>query len=105
MPRVEIQTERPVERGWEYLIEIHWDDGDATAHAVRMDWSDFEHWSHGRLAPSAVAQAALDHLVHLPRPSDGGCIRWDLPNTFDLARVRRLDRSADNTLQSLRRSA
>lgn len=105
MPRVEIQTERAVDRGWEYQIAIHWDEGDTTVHAVRMDWSDFEHWSHGRLAPSSVAQVALEHLVQLSRPSDGGCIRWDLPNTFDLARVRRLDRSADNILLALRRSA
>ena len=52
-----------------------------TRHEVSLSWVDYEHWSHGRVAPERVARAVVESLIDA---------QWlPLPPRFDAATARR----------------
>jgi hypothetical protein len=102
MPTIQVQTETAIDRGWEYLVRVAWDDGRSSEHEVRLAWVDFEYWCGGVLAPSFVIEAVVRYLVE-ETPIESA-VRQDLPLSFDAAMVRRWDRSADHSLRQLRRA-
>lgn len=81
MPRIEVQSETEVPRGWRYRVIIHEAEG-PREHSVRLSWVDHDHWSGGRLPPSRVVEALMACLVRRP-PAEA------LPASFDAARIRR----------------
>src|SRR5688500_9344010 len=55
--------------------------GRDTRHEVSLSWVDYEHWSHGRIAPERVARAVVETLIDA---------QWlPLPARFDAATARR----------------
>ncbi len=62
-----------------------------THHSVLLSWVDYDHWSHGRLAPERVAGAVVRFLID--RDPEG-----TLPETFDASTVRRRFPELDDRL-------
>lgn len=56
---------------------------------LRLDWTDYDHWSHGRLTPSEVAAGALRCAAAL-----AGADR--IPDRVDASSLRRLAPGLDD---------
>lgn len=96
MAVVTVIREEEREGGWAFAIEVTTGPaagaGDAagsasrqavtTHHNVLLSWVDYDHWSHGRLAPERVAGAVVRFLID--RDPEGA-----LPETFDASTIRR----------------
>ncbi|MEM1329865.1 MAG: hypothetical protein AAGG07_04820 [Planctomycetota bacterium] len=93
--RFEIGNEHEVERGWEYEVTRH--AGDATAHTVRLDWRDHDHWSGGSAPPSRVIAAVLDALADAIE--QGARTPEPLPEQFDASTVRRWTPGLDESVR------
>jgi hypothetical protein len=86
--RIEVLTEEEAVRGWRYRIAV--DRAVArTEHDVTLAWVDHEHWSGGRLPPSAVVQAVVRYAA---------ARKDDLPARFDAATCRRWFPALDTEL-------
>lgn len=92
--RVEVLTEREVERGWEHQVRVETDCGDESEHTVRLDWADHDRWSGGRCPPSRVSEALVLWLVTnaADRP---------LPERFDASTARRWYPDLDGAMPGL----
>src|SRR5690606_31308076 len=56
--QVTVLTEEEAARGWVFTVESSAPAGARTVQ-VRLDWSDYEHWSRGRLTPSEVIRGVV----------------------------------------------
>lgn len=81
-PQVVITTETETERGWWFDARITPHAGPARSVRLRLDWSDYEHWTRGKTAPSVAAEALLRAAITL---GDANL----LPDSFDAAALRR----------------
>lgn len=93
MTSIEIKTEEDSPRGWRFrvLVEVDQTRRELT---VTLSWSDYDHWSHGRIAPERVAQAAVSYLLSRDpeNPVDGD---------FDCAVIRRRFPEVDRELPAM----
>ena len=62
MAEIEIGTETEGKNNWAYEVRVR-DDGEAFVYAVTLSWSDYDLWSHGRVAPEKVVRAAFEFLL------------------------------------------
>lgn len=77
--------------GWVFDVTVRRDDGAESLHAVSLSWVDYEHWSHGQLAPERVVRAVVENLVNRGQPER-------LPARFDAATARRWVKGFDQLM-------
>ncbi len=78
---ITIGQETEGENHWSYDVFVV--DGDVRhAYTVKLGWSDYDLWSHGRVSPETVVRAAFEFL--LQRESATSILR-----RFDCSRIRR----------------
>ncbi len=90
-PRLEINHEREIPRGWAYAVVMHFPDASVTRHVVSLSWHDHDYWTSGRRPPSDTVELVLTCLL-TARPA------LALPPHFDLAKARRWYPAIDREL-------
>ena len=93
MTTIDVQTETDSPRGWTFTVRLD-DDGRRHDFVVSLSWSDYDHWSHGRVAPEKVVRSVF--LFLLERESTEMILR-----RFDCAVVRRYFPEVDRELPAL----
>ncbi|MFM9957276.1 MAG: hypothetical protein ACKVZJ_04310 [Phycisphaerales bacterium] len=110
---VKVHEETQIERGWTFRVT--WGGGPAGARAstaategseppggveieLRLDWHDYEHWSHGAASPSDVARVVMECAVaNVPagvpvfragRRVDASTLRRVVPGLDEMVRER-----------------
>jgi hypothetical protein len=103
-PRIEVLSELEGFQGWRFDVVIRGPGGaresgghesgpSETRHTVALAWVDYEHWSHGALSPSRVAEVVLETLLEI-RPETR------VPERFDLSIARRMAPALDERLRA-----
>lgn len=90
-PRVRVEQENELARGWSFLVRIDAEGGASGYHTVRLSWADHEYWSGGLSGPATTIGALMEFLLER-----GGL--ETLGDSFDAAIVRRLHPSVDREL-------
>ncbi len=90
---INILTEVDNERGWTFTVELS-DDGAEHRYTVTLGWRDYDHWSHGRVAPERVVRAVLRFLLERESPAQ-------IMPRFDCAVIRRYFPEVDQALPKL----
>lgn len=62
MAEIEIISETEGRNAWSYTVRV-FTDGRKHDYTVTLAWSDYDLWSHGRVAPERVVQAAFEFLL------------------------------------------
>ena len=93
MAEVVIGTETEGSNCWSYEIRVT-DGGQPYEYRVTLIWSDYDLWSHGRVAPQHVVHAALQFLFKKTTASSV------LPK-FDCSRIRRCFPEVDSELPKM----
>ena len=93
MAKIEIVTETEGSNCWQYEVNVS-DKGDSFDYAVTLSWSDYDLWSHGRVAPQRVVHAAFKFLLSKETASS------ILPK-FDCSLIRRYFPEVDEELPSM----
>jgi len=93
MADINVKTETDSSRGWTFAVELN-DDGRKHDYTVTLSWSDYDHWSHGRVAPERVVEAAFEFLLD-HEPADA------ILSEFDCAIIRRYFPEVDRELPKL----
>jgi hypothetical protein len=93
MAQIEIGTETEGSNHWAYQVTVS-DDGQRHQYQVTLGWSDYDLWSHGRLAPEKVVRAVFEFLLQREPASS------ILPR-FDCSVVRRYFPEVDQELPRL----
>ncbi len=93
MAKIEIVTETEGSNCWQYEVSVS-DKGHSFDYAVTLSWSDYDLWSHGRVAPQRVVHAAFKYLLSKETASS------ILPK-FDCSLIRRYFPEVDKELPSM----
>lgn len=62
MAEIEIGTETEGDSGWTYEVRV-FDSGRTHDYEITLSFSDYDLWSHGRVAPSRVVDAVFRFLL------------------------------------------
>ena len=62
MADIEIGQETEAANHWSYDVRV-FDSGRTHDYKVTLSFQDYDHWSHGRVAPSQVVRAAFAFLL------------------------------------------
>ncbi|MCX5660807.1 MAG: hypothetical protein NTW19_13960 [Planctomycetota bacterium] len=62
MTTIAIGIETEGKNNWAYDVRVQ-QAGKDYDFRVTLSWSDYEHWSHGRVAPERVVRAAFEFLL------------------------------------------
>lgn len=89
MSVISLDQETETARGWLFHARVTSSDGAVTAHAMRMSWADYDHWSHGAAAPAKVAEAVLRYVVDQGETA---------PTDFDASTIRRRHPDMDEVI-------
>jgi hypothetical protein len=90
MATVTIGIETEGKNNWTYQVQVR--DGAANYdYKVTLGWSDYDLWSHGRVAPQRVVRAAFEFLL-----SRQGAEQ--IAQRFDCSVIRRLFPEVDREL-------
>ncbi len=93
MPMIEVGIETEGPNNWSYEVAVV--DGDQRHDfRVTLSWSDYDLWSHGRVAPERVVRAAFEFLLAREPASS------ILPK-FDCSVIRRYFAEVDRELPGL----
>lgn len=90
MATIEIGTETEGKNHWAYEVAVR-DNGHVYRYQVTLGWSDYDLWSHGRVAPERVVKAALGFLLE-KEPAES------IQSKFDCAVIRRYFPEVDREL-------
>ncbi len=93
MPNIHVKTEEDQGRGWKFGVEVD-ANGKVHTYEVTLNWSDYDLWSRGQVAPERVIQAAFRFL--LQREPAG-----EILSRFDCAMIRRYFADVDKVLPTL----
>ncbi len=93
MASIKIGTETEGKNQWAYEVSVT-DGGHDFHYDVTLNWSDYDLWSHGRVAPERVVKATFEFL--LARESASSI----LPR-FDCSLVRRYFPEVDAELPKM----
>jgi hypothetical protein len=90
MTTIHVTTEQDSARGWRFTVDL---EAGQRAHRfdVTLSWSDYDHWSHGRVAPEKVVEAIFRFLLDKEPVSA-------IMSKFDCAVVRRYFPEVDREL-------
>lgn len=89
---IRIGQETEIDRGWSFRVELGRND-EQRRFEVKLDWVDYDHWSHGGTAPAEVIRAIMMLIAERD-------LTDDLPERFDAARLRRLCPDLDGLMQA-----
>jgi hypothetical protein len=93
MAEIQIGTETEGPNQWVYEVTV-FDAGRRHAYRVTLGWSDYDLWSHGRVAPQKVVEAVFAFLLrHEPAA--------DILPRFDCSLVRRYFPEIDRELPTM----
>jgi hypothetical protein len=90
MAEIEIVTETEAANRWDYEVRVT-DEGKSYDYLVSLSWSDYDLWSHGRVAPQRVVQAAIEFLLNKEEASS-------ILARFDCSLIRRYFPEVDREL-------
>ena len=90
MATIKVKTETDSKRSWTFTVEVD-DGGRRYDYTVTLSWSDYDHWSHGRIAPEKVIRAAFEFLLEREPASQ-------ILSEFDCAVIRRYFPDIDHDL-------
>lgn len=62
MTTIEIDTETEGKNHWGYQVRVK-EKGRTHTYDVTLNWSDYDLWSHGRVAPEKVVHTAFEFLL------------------------------------------
>lgn len=93
MAKIEIGTETEGTNNWSYEVRVL-DNGASHDYEVTLNWADYDLWSHGRIAPENVVQAAFEFLLQREPPSS-------ILSKFDCSIIRRYFPEVDQELPRL----
>ncbi len=93
MTDINVKTETDSSRGWTFAVDLT-TNGHTHEYTVTLSWSDYDHWSHGRVAPERVVEAAFEFLLDR-EPADA------ILSRFDCAVIRRYFPEVDRELPKL----
>ena len=93
MADIEVGTETERDHAWSYQVRV-FDGGRTHEYAVTLSFSDYDHWSHGRVAPSKVVHRAFEFL--LQRESAESIL-----SKFDCSVIRRYFPEVDRELPKM----
>ncbi len=93
MAEIDVKTETDSSRGWRFTVEVN-DDGRTHEYTVDLSWSDYDHWSHGRVAPEKVVHHAFRFLLQREPASA-------ILSKFDCAVIRRYFPEVDRELPGM----
>ena len=93
MADIEIGTETEGEKGWTYQVSV-FEAGRRHEYDVTLSFSDYDLWSHGRVAPSRVVEAAFRFLLDNESAKD-------ILSHFDCALIRRYFPQVDQELPKM----
>ena len=93
MHTIHVQTETDTRTGWAFAVQVT---AETKTHpfTVRLSWIDYDHWTHGRIAPEKVVHAAFRFLLDRQAPAD-------IPPDFDCSTIRRTHPDFDKVLPTL----
>ena len=92
--KIDVKTEEDSPRGWAFGVELEDDAGQAHSYSVTLNWSDYDLWSRGQVAPERVVRAAFEFLLQREPTAS------ILPK-FDCAIIRRYFPEVDHELPKL----
>lgn len=90
MPEIEIGPESEGDKHWAYTVRV-FDAGKRFDFHVRLSWSDYDLWSHGRVPPSKVVEKAFEFLLKKEPASS-------VMDKFDCSVIRRYFPEVDKEL-------
>jgi hypothetical protein len=90
MANIKVKTETDSNQSWTFTVEVN-DGGRKYDYTVTLGWSDYDHWSHGRIAPEKVIRAAFEFLLEREPASA-------ILSEFDCAVIRRYFPEVDHDL-------
>jgi len=93
MTQIHIGREIEGRNQWSYDVQVE-DQGDSHDYHVTLSWSDYDLWSHGRVAPEKVVRAAFEFLLERESPSM-------ILAKFDCSVIRRYFPAVDQELPKL----
>lgn len=93
MAEIEVGPETEGDNAWAYEVRV-FDGGRTHRYDVTLSFSDYDHWSRGRVAPSRVVERAFEYL--LERESPGSILA-----KFDCSVIRRYFPEVDKELPKM----
>lgn len=93
MAEIEIKSESEAGNGWTFNVEVD-DNGRSHRYDVTLNWSDYDLWSRGQVAPEKVVKAAFEFLLEREPASA-------ILSRFDCAVIRRYFPEVDKELPKL----
>lgn len=93
MPEIEIGPEQEEASRWTYAVRV-FDAGRTHDFDVSLSFADYDHWSHGRVAPSRVVEAAFAFLLEREPPAS-------ILAKFDCSVIRRYFPEVDRELPTM----
>ncbi len=90
MTTIQVTTEQDSPRGWRFTVDLQADQQNRRFD-VTLSWSDYDHWSHGRVAPEKVIEGIFRFLLD-KEPASA------IMPKFDCAVVRRYFPQVDREL-------
>ncbi|MDX1683155.1 MAG: hypothetical protein R3336_08545 [Phycisphaeraceae bacterium] len=93
MSEIDIKTEEEGDRHWRYTVEL-FHEGRHQTHQVTLSWSDYDLWTHGRVPPERVIEAAFEFLLEREPASA-------IMSEFDCSVLRRYFPEVDDRLPTL----
>lgn len=93
MAEIEVGTETEENNAWRYQVKV-FDKGRSYDYDVTLSWSDYDHWSHGRVPPSKVVQRAFEFLLEREGPQS-------ILSRFDCSVMRRYFPEVDKELPKM----
>ena len=93
MTQINIAREIEGKNNWTYEVQLT-DGGQSHDYKVTLSWSDYDLWSHGRVAPEKVVHAAFEFLLQRESPSM-------ILSKFDCSVIRRYFPEVDQELPKL----
>ena len=93
MADIEIGQETEGDGHWTYEVRVY-ADGKRHRYDVTLDWSDYDLWSKGRVAPQHVVRAAFEFLLDREPASS-------ILGKFDCSVIRRYFPDVDRVLPGM----
>ena len=93
MATIHIGEELELTNCWQYDVTVN-SRRNVYVFTVRLNWSDYDHWSHGRVSPSIVVDAVMRFILD-QQPA------LELAQSFDCAKLRMMYPEMDTVLPGM----
>lgn len=93
MATIHIGEESELTNCWQYEVQVT-TRRNTYDFTVRLNWSDYDHWSHGRVSPSVVVHAVMRFILDKQPPEE-------MAQQFDCAKLRMMYPEMDEALPGM----